>query len=293
MKSIYKNTPYFIREARTIFKVDFLSNILSVFSIGLIFLILSLILTGWWISNDLVSLIEDETEISIYFSEDLEEDSINDLLSKLGKVQGIRDYGLVSEAESYDRMVDILGREAEILNHFEENPFSPFIEVKIEMDSLDHILSELEAFNEIDHIRDNRQVLDKLRDIISFIEIVGLLLALAIGVSTAIIISHIIRQGIYNNRDEINTLKLLGAPNRFIQLPFYMEGIFLTMVGGILAAGLWLLIIKFAYSNIYKLLPFMPLTHGDEFILPIMTFIIIFSFIMGAIGSKFGLKSIK
>lgn len=293
MRNAYKNTPYFIREARTIFKVDFLSNILSVFSIGLIFFILSLILTGWWISNDIVQVIEQETEISIYFSEDLDDSSIDNLLSKVRDIQGIRDVGLVNEGESYERMIDILGKEAEILNYFDDNPFSPFIEVKIEMDSLDYILDDLESVSGIDYIRDNRQVLDRLQDIIGMMEILGLLLALAIGISTAIIISHIIRQGIYNNRDEINTLKLLGAPNGFIQLPFYLEGIFLTIVGGGLAAALWSLVISFGYNNLYNILPFMPLPHGNDLLLPIMTFIIIFSTLMGIIGSRFGLKSIK
>ena len=293
MKGAYKNTPYFIREAKTIFKVDFLSNILSIFSIGLIFFILTLILTGWWISNDIVQVIEQETEISIYFNEDLEDVPLNNLLSKVKNVQGIRDANIVSEAESYDRMVDILGKEAEILNHFDNNPFSSFIEVKIEMENLDHIVNELELFNDIDYIRDNREVIHRLQGIIGIIEVLGLLLGLAIGVSTAIIISHIIRQGIYNNRDEINTLKLLGAPNGFIQLPFYLEGIFLTIIGGGVAAALWLVLIRFGYSNIYNLLPFMPLPHGDEFMWPMIIFIIIFSSFMGIIGSKFGLKSIK
>lgn len=293
MKGGIKNTPYFIREAKTIFKVDFLSNILSIFSIGLIFFILTLILTGWWISNNIVQVIQQETEISIYFNEDIQDLSLDNLLSKVKDIEGIRSADIVNEAESYDRMVDILGKEAEILNHFDNNPFSPFIEVKIEMESLDSILNELESFNDIEYIRDNRQVIDRLQDIIDIIEILGLLLGLAIGVSTAIIISHIIRQGIYNNRDEINTLKLLGAPDGFIQLPFYLEGIFLTIIGGGVAALLWLVLIKFGYSNIYNLLPFMPLPHGDEFMWPIIIFITLFSSFMGIIGSKFGLKSIK
>ncbi len=293
MKNPFKNTSYYIKEAKTIFKVDLFSNILSILSIGLIFLILTLILTGWLISDNIVEIIQKETEISIYFDETLDQKPLEDLLTRIRAIEGIRDAQIVNEDESYDRMVEILGTEAEILSHFEKNPFSPFIEIKIEMESLDTIVNQLEDVKDIDYIRDNRQVIDKLQGIISIIEALGLILFLAIGICTMIIISHIIRQGIYNNRDEINTLKLLGAPNRFIQLPFFLEGIFLTILGGGIAFILWILLIKIGYGNVYSLLPFLPLPRGDEFIWPVTSFLGIFSFITGIIGSSFGLKSIK
>ena len=293
MRNPFKNTAYYIKEAKTIFKVDFLSNILSILSIGLIFFILTLILTGWLISDNIVEVIERETEISIYYDEGLGQESLGNLLTRIRDIEGIREAEIVNEDESYNRMVDILGMEAEILSHFENNPFSPFIEVNIEMESLDTILNELKYFQDIDYIRDNRQVIDRLQGIISIIEILGLILFLAIGVSTMIIISHIIRQGIYNNRDEINTLKLLGAPDSFIQLPFFIEGIFLTIIGGAIAGLLWLLLINLGYGNIYNLLPFMPLPHGDDLLWPVFTFIVTFSSFIGIIGSSFALKSIK
>lgn len=293
MRNPFKNTTYFIKEAKTIFKVDLFSNMLSILSIGLIFFILTLILTGWLISNNIVEIIERETEISIYFDESLDQESLGNLITRIENIEGIRNAEIINEDESYDRMVEILGTEAEILNHFENNPFSSFIEVKIDMESLDSIVNELEYFWDIDYIRDNRQVIHKLEGIINIIEVLGFILFLAIGICTMIIISHIIRQGIYNNRDEINTLKLLGAPNSFIQLPFFLEGIFLTIIGGGIAFVLWLLLIKIGYGNIYNLLPFIPLPHGDEFMWPVTTFLIILSSFIGIIGSSFGLKSIK
>lgn len=293
MRNIYKNIPYFVREAKIIFKVDLLSNILSLFSIALIFFILSLIIAGWWVSNDIVQVIEDETEISIYFDEDVEGADLDKLLMDIRSIQGINKASIVNKEESYNRMVDILGQEADILEYFDENPFSPFIEVKIDMEALEDILVELESLRGIDFIRDNRQVIEKLNGIISILEILGLFLVFAVGISTIIIISHIIRQGIYSHRDEINTLKLLGASNGFIQLPFFIEGLFLTIIGGIVASILWLISVRFGYSKINNILLFLPLPSTQELQWVIIIFIIIFSLVIGLIGSKFGLKSIR
>lgn len=293
MRKIYKNIPYFFREAKTIFKVDLLSNILSLFSIALIFFILSLIIAVWWISNDIAQVIEEETEISIYFDENIDLADLDKLLMNIRDIEGINYAGIVNKEESYNRMVDILGQEADILEYFDENPFSPFIEVKIEMEDLEAILEDLESLKAIDFIRDNRQVIDKLQGIMSILEVLGLFLVIAVGISTIVIISHIIRQGIYNNRDEINTLKLLGAPNAFIQLPFIIEGLFLTIIGGSIAAVLWLISVRFGYSKIYNILPFLPLPSIQDLQWMIIAFIMVFSLLIGLIGSKFGLKSIR
>ncbi len=293
MKNVYKNTPHFLKEARTIFRIDLLSNIFSIFSIGLILFILSLIVAGWWISNDIVQVIEQETEISIYFDEDLHRGSIDDLLVKVGNIDGINQANLVSEDESYNRMVDILGQEARILGYFDENPFSQFIELKIEIEALDNILHDIESIDDIDYIRDNRQVIEKLQGIKRILEMLALFLLIAVGVSSVVIVSHIIRQGIYNNRDEINTLRLLGAPDYFIQIPFFIEGIFLTIAGGSIASLMWALLIKYGYTNINNILPFFPLAPANDLQWIIILFIIVFSFIIGLMGSVFGLKSIR
>lgn len=293
MRNAYKNTLYFLREAKTIFKVDLLSNILSLFSIGLIFFILSLIIAGWLISNEIIQVIKQETEISIYYDENIKEEHLENLLLDIRNVQGIKEASIVNEEQSYSRMVDILGQESSILEYFDDNPFSPFVEVKIEMEGLDNILDELSSIEDIMYIRDNRIVIEKLQGIISIIEILGAFLLVAVGVSTIIIISHIIRQGIYNNRDEINTLKLLGAPNIFIQVPFFIEGIILTIIGGGIASILWIILIKYGYSNIDSILPFFPLPKVDELLWIIIIFNMVFSLLIGLLGSKFGLKSIK
>ena len=215
-----KNFSYFIKEGKTIFKVDLLSNVFSIFSIGLIFFILSMIISGWWISNGLIEVLQKEAEINVYHNEAIGNMEINDLVEKITSIGGVKEVNFVEREESYDRMVEILDREAKILELFDENPFQSFIEVKINIGQMDPILEDLNALDDIDYIRDNKNVIDKLQGIIRGLTIIGGLVITATGLSTIVVISHIIRQGIYNNRDQINTLRLLGAPDGFIGLPF-------------------------------------------------------------------------
>ncbi|MFA7410621.1 MAG: permease-like cell division protein FtsX [Tissierellaceae bacterium] len=287
-----KNLGYFFKEAKTIFRIDFLSNLLSIFSIGLIFFILSSIVSAWWISQDLVDMLKKEAEINIYFDEKMTDSEINNLIEGIRMIREVGQVKLVDKEESHDRMVDILGKEAKVLELFDSNPFQAFIEVKINMEKLDSILEKLELFKDIDYIRDNRDIIDKLQSLIGLLTLVGILVVTATGISTLVVISHIIRQGIYNNREQINTLRLLGAPDSFIGFPFLLEGLFLTMAGGLMALGLVYLTIRMGYGQISSNL-FIPLPDMKTLTSFMAIFILSTSGLLGIIGSFFGLNSAR
>lgn len=293
MKNFFYNVGYFFREAKTIFSVDFLSNIFSIFSIGLIFFMLSMIFSGWWISNEVVEVLQKEAEINVFYNEELENLAINQLIEDIGEVQGVTEVNLIGEEESYNRMVDVLGKEASILELFSDNPFTSFIEVKINMEDVDSILGQLENVDNIEYIRDNKDVIDSLQRIITLLTIIGVLVITAVGISTLVVVSHIIRQGIYNNRDQINTLKLLGAPDSFIGFPFMLEGLVLTIGGGLFASGLIALAINYGYSKIGSFLLFIPLPTSESLISSMVVMNISIGVVLGVIGSLFGLSSAK
>lgn len=293
MKNIIYNMGHFFKEAKTIFKVDLGSNVFSIFSVGFILFILSMIFSGWFISTDIVEVLQSEAEVSVYYQDDLEKVEIEKIQDAIEKINGVNQVGVVGERESYDRMVDVLGEEANILNLFEDNPFSSFIEVKIDIEESDSVLAEIEKIDEIEYIRDNKDIIDKLKSIITILTILGILVVGAVGISTIFVISHIIRQGIYNNREQIRTLKLLGAPDSFIGIPFVLEGLFLTVGGGIFASVLISSLLYFGYGQIGKSMLFIPLPPSSEIIPYMVIGIMILSLILGILGSLFGLKSTK
>lgn len=291
MKSIIHNAGYFIREAKTVFRLNLLSNIFSLLSTGLIFFILAIVISGWWVSGRVVEAIQGEAEINVYFNEGLENAGIEKLMEEIKSIRGVREVRPVDEEEAYCRMEDILGKEARVLKYFDTNPFSPFIEIKIHLEEMDHILERLNHMAEIEHVRDNREVLERLHSISEVLNFLGYLVVAAVAVSTVVIISHIIRQGIYNNREQISTLRLLGAPEIFIAFPFLLTGLLLTMGGGILAAALSVFAIKTVYAQIAGPLPFIPLPSREVLTSGIVILVMSLSAALGIIGSLFGLTS--
>ncbi|ABR46745.1 protein of unknown function DUF214 [Alkaliphilus metalliredigens QYMF] len=293
MKNILYNTGYFFKEAKTIIRLDLLSNVFSLFSTGLIFFILSMVISGWWISTEVMEVIQGESEINIYFDESMNSDNSLQLVEMIQGINGVREARIVDASEAYDRMESILGQEAEVLSFFDDNPFSPFIEAKIYLEEIDPVLGELNQIPEVSHVRDNREVLDRLSSLASILSILGYLVVAAVGISTLVIISHIIRQGIYSNRDQINTLRLLGAPELFIALPFLLGGLLLTLGGGLLASMMSAAALKQVYAQMSGPLPFIPLPPRDILMSNLVILIMSLSASLGLMGSLLGLSSSK
>jgi len=269
------------------------STALTIFSMGLIFYILAMILSGWWVSSHVVTVVQGEAELNVYLDETLVSTGpdVLQMIERIEGIEGVRAARLVDKEEAYQRMAEILGKEANVLERFEDNPFSAFVELKIDLEELDPILEALSQLEGVEYIRDNREVLDRLHQIAGVLSLIGLLVVVAVGVATLVIISHIIRLGIANNKEQINTLRLLGAPERFIATPFLVEGLVLTLGGGMLAVALAAGSINFLYAQLAGPLPFIPLPPREGLVAGTVIVVLSLSAVLGIVGSLLGFVS--
>jgi len=293
MKKYFYNLGYFLKEVKNIISLNLLSNMVTLLSIALILFILTMVISGWWISGDVLGAIQEEAEISVYFDEKFSDEDIAFLIKDIKIITGVKDARLVEEIEAHERMEKILGKEAQVLEYFDDNPFSSFIEVNIQLDKVNIIIESLNDMRGIEYIRDNREVLNRLQNISEIFSFLGILVVAAAGMTTLVIISHIIRLGIHANREQINTLRLLGAPEGFIAFPFLLAGLFLTIGGSIIAVSLSGFILKHIYGQISGPLPFIPLPSFGELISNLRVLIIVAGGLLGLVGGLFGLLSTR
>ncbi|HWT76773.1 MAG TPA: permease-like cell division protein FtsX [Mobilitalea sp.] len=293
MRTFIYNIGYFISEARRTIRFNPLSNLFSVIGTGLILFLFGMVLTGWFIGDRLVTSLAKEAEVSAYFSSDVGEEQAKELVAAIKTMEGVLDAQYIDETQAYEQNKKLLGNEAEILKLFEENPFEAYIDVRINLDDMDAVLSQVGKLQGIDYVRDNREILEQLKGIVDTLKVLGIFIALAVGVTTLIIISHMIRQGIYNNREQINTLWLLGAPNAFIGFPFVLAGTLLTLLGGGLAAALIFIMMTNGYDQLSGYIMFLPLPPMEELRNKVCVIILVISSCLGLMGSIFGLTSIR
>jgi cell division transport system permease protein len=292
MKNFISNIGYFFKEARRICRTNKLSNVFTFLGTTLVLLLLALAVAGWSVSSRLVFMLEREAEVSAFFHNSISQSEAQALAGQIATFDGVLDASVIDEAEAYNRMEDILADEAGVLELFDENPFEAYIEIRIKPQKVSQIVEKLNNLPQIESVRDNKDILDQLSSLTNALSAIGYLVVIAVGITTIIIISHMIRQGIYNNREQINTLRLLGAPGSFIGLPFVLVGMLITISAGMLALGIALLLILYRYGRIGSTLSFIPLPVKSELMLIVTTVLVSVSVLLGILGSVFGLSSI-
>jgi cell division transport system permease protein len=120
---------------------------------------------------------------------------------------------------------------------------------------------------------------------------IGIRLYLITGfllLSAVLLIWNTIRTAIFARRREIEVMKLVGATNWFIRVPFMLEGLFQGFVGGVLASGAMLLFNGNWTSGVEAF----PINSGlkafvvtDGYPLWIVFWIVLLGMLVGAIGS--------
>ena len=290
MKGLTKNIDYFFREIKTIVKLDLLSNLFSLLSLGFIFFLVSLIFAGGYITDSMIRDIENQAEISVYYEAEANKIAIG---NQIEKIAGVKEVIYIDKEEAKMNMAEILGEESRILDLFDHNPFDPYIEIRIDLNEVENITEKANSLSGVELVRNNKEILDKLKDISSLISLLGVLIIISVSVATLIVTSHIIRQGIYLNKEQINTLRLLGAPEFFIRLPYILEGVIMTVLAGLISSTLIYFTFNYIYVKVIDFLPFMILPSLDKLLISIFIFTALLAIILGFIGSIFGLKSTK
>ncbi|GAU77259.1 ABC transporter permease [Fusibacter sp. 3D3] len=284
---------YFIKEAITIFKTNKVSNLLSILSLTLIFFIFSVLASSREVGNTFASALSEQAEISVYYDENLSSDARLQLIDAIKVIEGVKSVQEISVTEAYERMKSVLGDDATVLNYLETNPFLAFLEIEIDLNRVESITAHIRTLENVDTVRDNIDILTGVRRFIHVVTFAFAFVSIAMGISTVVLTGHIIRQGIYNNREQITTMTLLGAPTAFMMIPYLIEGLWITLSSGLIAMVVNIQCIKILYSKMDSPLPFVPMPEMSKLISISSGLLILVALGLGIVGSLFGWYSVK
>ena len=314
MKRRMDNAIHHLREAGILFQSNLLSNLMSLLSTTLVFLFLAMILAGWRTTGHWVGLIRSGAEIQIFHriadasstaengnaegspSSAAEDAAIVDpdvLAKEISGIKGVEAVIFVNAEEARKRMTELLGGESDAMAQFGENPFRPFLEARIRLEDMNAVLSAVSALQGVESVRDNRSILEMLIGLENALRALGLALGIAVGIFTLVLLSHIIRTGVIHNREQIRTLRLLGAPEFHIAFPFFLLGLFVSAGGALLAAGLISGAITLFWMKMTSPLPFLPLPAPQTLQAGLFGILGGIGVLLGLLGTASGLLSAR
>jgi cell division transport system permease protein len=123
------------------------------------------------------------------------------------------------------------------------NPFPSSLEIDLEKDAasskaLPALLANLAAQRAAEEVQFDVEWIRRLRGAVAVLRSAGLALGVLLALGTAFTIANVVRLTILLHRDEIEILRLVGAPELLIRGPFVLGGLAQGLLGGLLALGL-------------------------------------------------------
>ena len=121
------------------------------------------------------------------------------------------------------------------------------------------------------------------------LRIIFWVLAVALGVAAVALIANTIHMAIYARREEIEIMRLVGASNWFIRVPFLLEGAIEGLVGGALAVAFIVIALQMAIDNLTELPQWITLAFDNEFLIQRGALVLLFGALAGFVGSSLSL----
>ncbi|MDO4622472.1 MAG: permease-like cell division protein FtsX [Eubacteriales bacterium] len=200
--------------------------------------------------------VETNVGITVFFTEGVDQASIDKVGSQIvANTEMVKEVRYVSADEAWESFSQkyFEGNEkaAQGWKDNNDNPLANSAHFEVYPNSIEQQSQLVEFISAIPNVRQvnqSQQASTTLSSVNRLFTTIAVIIILILLVVSAFLINNTVSVGINVRRDEIAIMKLIGATNAFVRLPFILEGILIGLIG----AAIPLVIIFFAYSAVIK-----------------------------------------
>ena len=227
------------------------------------------------------------SEILVYIDSELSDAEAKSIGTKINMLDNVLLATFVSREEALQNFIAahegdsaFSGVQAEDLRH----RFVVTLEENSRMEEMDLQLQSIPGVAKINAAYELAEGFSTVQDVLHLVSYAVIAVLLVVSL---LIISNTVKLAMYDRKDEIAIMKMVGATNGFIRLPFVVEGFTLGMLGAVLAFGIeWLMydamVEKVAAVDALQLFKFVPF---QELLIPMVITFAAAGMFVGLVGS--------
>ena len=199
--------------------------------------------------NQIADNIEKDVEIKVIIDLAADDKAVAELEKQVLETPGVLEVEYSSNEQELDKMIKGLGDEFGLYK--QDNPLRHALYLKAEdPQQTAPISKKIEAYEYTHEVIYGEGKVEKLFDVLNTGRNIGAVLIIGLLLTAMFLISNTIRITIAARQTEIGIMKLVGATNNFVRLPFILEGVWLGILGSILP----MILITLAYFNLYEII---------------------------------------
>lgn len=202
--------------------------------------------------NSFVGSVENKNEVIIFLNDDVTEENIEQMGVKLNNMDNISEVVFYSKEEAFDNIKAGMENSEELFQYVgEDSPLPDSYRVKVrDIEKMSATLMAINKLEGIYKIKAPNDFVNILKELKSFISLLSMVVLGALVIVCLVIISNAERASVEMRKREIAIMRLVGATQSFIKIPFFVEGMVLGILAGASAAGITL----FAYTKLSETL---------------------------------------
>jgi cell division transport system permease protein len=263
--------------------------------------IISTILVLYTLTNLSIENIKDKVGITAYFNNQTSEREILNKKAEIELMPNVESVQYIPKTVAREIFMEIHKNEPlllETLNEFKdsENPLPNSLAIRaVNLQDYAAISDALKSDRYapfFERVRDNSKVIDRLFNITSTIKNLGILLTAIFVLVTIMVMFNTIRLTIYNRRQEVEIMRLVGATNWYIRMPFIIEGVMYGIIATVITSGIMFAILHFSSWRVEQLLSLQDIggTLTNTLMIQIVAMNVILGLGLGVIASSIAMR---
>ncbi len=286
------------RNIRDAFKSVFRNFSLSLASIScititLIVVSIAIILTSN--VNNFADLVKKDVTIVTFLDQGITEEKIKEVEQNIKKIDGVESYEFQDKMDISKDMMESSDTFKSIMENWTEDdtPIQDTFLVKVvDIEKIGDIAKEIEKIENVESVKYGEGMVEQLVAAFNVVKNISIAIVIALILVTAFLISNTIKITIFSRKREIEIMRLVGASNINIKIPFIFEGLFLGLFGSIIP----IIITTYGYIGLYNhfdgrlFSSFIKLVKPEPFIYMISAVLVAIGILVGMFGS---LRAVK
>lgn len=286
------------RNIRDAFKSVFRNFSLSLASISCITITLIVVALAIILSenvNNFAKLVEKDVTVVVFLDREVTEEQIDDIRDNIEVLDNVESLTFQDKMTISKDMMESSEVFKNILGNYDrtENPIQDTFLVKVkEIEKIKKTANQIKEMEHVNIVKYGEGMVEQLVSMFDVVKKISIFMVIALIVVTAFLISNTIKITIFSRKREIEIMRLVGASNLNIKIPFLFEGLFLGIFGSIIP----ILGTIYGYTALYNnfdgqlFSPFIQLLKPEPFIYIISGILLGIGILVGMFGSSRAVK---
>ncbi len=284
---------YFLSETVTNLRRNLLMTIAAISTVTISLLLLGGVQILGMVVDRVTATWEAKVEISAYLLDDATEGEIQTLTRDVSQMPEVENVTYVSKADAFEEFKTLYEDQPEFWQTLPPDSLPASLRIKLtDAKHTEVVASRIEGAPGVEEVRFGGEIIKRLLQVNSLLRSVTFVMSLILMIAAAALIANTIRLAIYSRREEIGIMKLVGATNWFIRIPFMLEGLFAALVGAALSGLIVLMANSLLFARVGEAVRFLGpiLNFSSAEIFGVLAVLAGVGALVGLIGSTLALR---